>query len=183
MSPRQKTSFTHEHAVLGFLEAQPLHAYALHTQLYESPIGQIWHIKQAAFYAVVTRLQAAGYVSSAECDDDQRGRRLLACTLAGSSAFRAWRSRPVMHPRDMRIEFLAKLYFCAAGDGAAVDALCAAQLTVCGRWLAQSVHPQARSPYERAVQAYRTGQIQAILDWLLECQQRFSSDTNTQGAP
>jgi DNA-binding PadR family transcriptional regulator len=177
MSPRQKNAFTHEHAVLGFLTAQPAHAYALHARLHASPVGQIWHIKQSAFYAIVSRLQLAGLVTTAPGEDETRGKRLLECTPAGVAAFSAWCAAPVAHPRDIRIEFLAKLYFCSLQGPDAVAALYDAQVPVCRSWVAHSARPMNDDPYRCAVQHYRSGQIHATIDWLQQCRALFVSTT------
>ncbi len=166
MSPRQKTTFTYEHAILGFLIEAPMHAYALHLRLVESPIGNIWHIKQSAFYAIVVRMQEAGLLLAAESEDDGRGKRLLVCTPLGETIFGQWCSAYVAHPRDMRIEFMAKLYFCTIRGPSAVSALYQQQSVRCQQWLDQLVIDPAVDYYTNSVQRYRRGQIQATIAWM-----------------
>ncbi|MFM2308849.1 MAG: hypothetical protein RLY87_970 [Chloroflexota bacterium] len=169
MSPRQKTTFTYEYAVLGFLVAAPLHAYALHQTIVESPLGRIWHIKQSAFYAIVARLADAGYVQSYDSDEDVRGKRLLVCSDLGKTVFDRWCREAVMHARDMRIEFLAKLYFCTRAGPDAVAELYAQQTLRCNEWLRQIPQDEATDTFLIAVQRYRYGQIHATIAWMEAC--------------
>jgi DNA-binding PadR family transcriptional regulator len=108
MSPRQKEPLTYEHALLGFLSQTPMHAYALHHTVMQSPLGMVWRVKQSALYAMLTRLAAEGYIDAGDEDLTARGKRLLTLTTIGQGAFMAWCVTPVAHPRDMRMEFLAQ---------------------------------------------------------------------------
>jgi DNA-binding PadR family transcriptional regulator len=179
MSPRQKTSFTYEHTVLGFLLEAPMHAYALHQTVVDSPLGNIWHIKQSAFYAIVARMQEVGFLCAIESDDDGRGKRMLGCTPVGQAKFARWCSSPVAHPRDMRIEFLSKLYFCSRRSPAAIAALYDQQTDRCQRWLDDIVVEPHADQYRIAVMHYRRGQIQATIQWLEACRMDVHFPTYT----
>lgn len=169
MSPRQKTTFTYEHAVLGFLVATPLHAYALHQVIVESPLGRIWHVKQSACYAIVARLAEAGFVEMFDSDDDVRGKRLLVCSDLGKTVFNRWCRVAVLHARDMRIEFLAKLYFCTQSGPEAVAELYANQTARCHEWLDAIPEIDTTDTFLTAVQRYRLGQIHATVAWMDAC--------------
>ena len=170
MSPRQKTTFTYEYTVLGFLSAAPMHAYALHQTIVDSSLGKIWHIKQSAFYAIVARMVEAGFIGGFDSDDDGRGKRMLTCTPHGDVVFHAWCRASVGHARDMRIEFLAKLYFCTLQGPDAVATLYANQVLRCNEWLSQCSTVVSTDPFVHAVQRYRYGQIQATIAWMEEYQ-------------
>jgi hypothetical protein len=65
MSPMTKLPLAMEHALLGFLARRPMHAYEMHQTLMESrELGLIWHLKQSQLYALLTRLEDAGYVTT-----------------------------------------------------------------------------------------------------------------------
>jgi PadR family transcriptional regulator AphA len=171
MSPRQKEPLTYEHALLGFLIETPLHAYALHQQMIQTPLGHIWHIKQSALYAMITRLHDEEYITVSADRDDARGKRYLTITPQGRKTFRVWCRTPVVHPRDIRIEFLAKLYFtmrCFPNDASQLLML---QHETCTDWIVQLKAPQSNNQYEQMVYAYRRGQIEAAVRWVAECQQ------------
>lgn len=171
MSPRQKEPLTYEHALLGFLIETPLHAYALHQQMIQTPLGQVWHIKQSALYAMITRLHDEAYLTVSADEDDARGKRYLAITQRGHKIFAEWCRTPVAHPRDMRIEFLAKLYFTMRCYPTNATQLLALQHVTCAEWLLQLKTPDGDTPYAQMVYAYRRGHIEASIRWVSECQQ------------
>ena len=171
MSPRQKEPLTYEHALLGFLVEKPLHTYALHQHMLQSPLGQVWHIKQSALYAMITRLSDDDYLTVSVDKNDARGKRYLTITPAGHARFEAWCDTPVQHPRDIRIEFLAKLYFTTRCYPHHVQQLLHAQHVTCTEWLDQLKQPQGNDRYVAMVYAYRRGHIDAAIRWIVECQQ------------
>ena len=64
MDASAPASFGLEIALLGLLRAQPRHAYELHQLLQEAePLGIIWRLKQSNLYALLAKLEEAGYVA------------------------------------------------------------------------------------------------------------------------
>ncbi|MFM7679827.1 MAG: PadR family transcriptional regulator [Roseiflexaceae bacterium] len=163
MSPRQKEPLTYEHALLGFVVSTPLHAYALHLALVRSPLGQVWHLKQSACYAMISRLVDEAYIDIRGEEPTVRGKRMLECTAAGYAAFATWIIAPVAHPRDMRIEFLAKLYFASQQSAAHRSTLICAQQAKIAYWYTDA---PVSDQFTADVHAYRRGQIDAIALWL-----------------
>jgi DNA-binding PadR family transcriptional regulator len=163
MSPRQKEPLTYEHALLGFVVSTPLHAYALHHALVRSPLGQVWHLKQSACYAMISRLLDEAYIGAHADESTVRGKRILTITQAGHEAFATWIVAPVAHPRDMRIEFLAKLYFASQQSAAHRSALISAQLANIIHWYTDV---PAEDQFTLDVHTYRRGHIDAIALWL-----------------
>jgi DNA-binding PadR family transcriptional regulator len=170
-----KQPLTIEHALLGFLRQQPMHAYEIHqTLLRAEALGLVWHIKQSLVYVMLERLEAEGYVTtSLEPQGSRPPRKILHLTLAGQQAFERWLVAPVAHGRDFRLEFLAKLYFAGHDDPASAAILIAAQMLACQEWLvdlrAQADALEAARGYDWLVMQFRIGQIEAILAWLDIC--------------
>lgn len=171
MSPRQKEPLTYEHALLGFLLETPMHAYALHQRIIHSPLGQVWHIKQSALYAMITRLQELSFITVSADTDDARGKRYLSITDEGIAVFETWCQSPVDHLRDIRIEFLAKLYFTLRCYPKYATRLLELQHVACMSWLAQLSTPKQTESYITMVHTYRRGQIEAAIRWIDECRQ------------
>lgn len=164
-----------ECALLGLLRGAPTHAYELHQRLARAEaLGLVWHLKQGHLYALLARLEEAGYVATAmEPQGARPPRKMLSLTSAGRDAFARWAAEPVAHGRDFRLEFLAKLYFAAEEGRATVTALVERQRTTCAAWLADLSAQSARlgdvQPYARLVLGFRSSQIEAILAWLETC--------------
>lgn len=173
MSPMVKAPLTLEHALLGFLQAGPVHAYEMHQHLRGAgSLGLVWQIKQSQLYALLARLKAAGYLSTTTAPQETRpARKMLHLTPAGRRAFQLWRTTPVLHGRDLRQEFLAKLYFAQQESPATASHLIQAQREVCAATLAKLDERagQALDPYSRLVFAFRRSQLTASLDWLAQC--------------
>lgn len=165
-----------EHALLGLLRQQPRHAYELHQQLIQAAaLGLVWHLKQGHLYALLAKLEAAGYIISAtEPQGTRPPRKMLRLTPDGDAAFSAWLATPVAHGRDFRLEFLAKLFFAAQEGMATVTALLAHQRAACQTWLsdlrARGAAASVNRPYDQLVLEFRIGQIEAILPWLDRCE-------------
>jgi PadR family transcriptional regulator, regulatory protein AphA len=178
-----RRSLTIEHALLGFLQAGPLHGYQIHQQV-SDPLGlkRVWYLKQAQLYALLDKLEEAGFVASTiQLQETRPARRVFHMTDAGQQAFQDWLFSPVQRPREMRQEFQAKLYFARRQDHAAYERLIAAQRQVCQQWLAEqeslSRSDNPSEAYLWLIDQYRAGQIRATLDWLDTCQLQLDGRT------
>lgn len=179
MSPMVRRPMTIEHALLGFLQPGPMHGYQLHQQLGD-PAGlrQVWCLKQAQLYALLGKLEEAGYITSAiQIQEIRPARRVFSLTANGKAAFQNWLSSPVKRPRQMRQEFHAKLYFAHRVSGEACAQLIDLQRQACQEWLeAQNTSIEQESDgnsYIWLVDQYRLGQVRAMLDWLDVCQEKL----------
>jgi len=164
-----------EFALLGLIRARPMHAYELSQQLANGEaLGRVWRLKQSHLYALLGKLEAAGYLTgTTEPQGTRPPRRVLRLTPGGEAAFAAWAASPVRHGRDFRLEFLAKLFFAEHEGAAGVADLVARQRTECDGWLAQ-LHAQAAllgssQRFDRLVVEFRISQIEAIRSWLDQC--------------
>ncbi len=170
-----KLPLSMEHALLGLLAERPMHAYEMHQTLAQGrALGLVWRLKQSQLYALLGRLEEAGYLRGrTEAQGTRPPRRVLHLTQSGQAAFFQWMAAPVEHGRDFRQEFLAKLFFAAKDGPETVAALVEAQRAACREWLhdleAQSTALAPERPYERLVLEFRSTQIEAILQWLDTC--------------
>ena len=170
-----------EIALLGLLRTHPRHAYELHHLLTEGsePLGIIWRLKQSNLYALLAKLEEAGYVASTvELHGSRPPRKMLQVTPEGRAAFAHWLLIPVEHGRDFRLEFLAKLYFAAQVSVDATRELLDQQRAACQGWIggleAQVAASDPERPFERLIYEFRVTQIEAILRWLDACEQTLT---------
>lgn len=175
MSPMVSTPLTLEHALLGFLRQRPMHAYEMHQHLaHAKTLGRVWHLKQSHLYALLARLENAGYIAtSTEQQGTRPPRKIMSLTPEGSAAFERWLIEPVAHGRDFRIEFLAKLFFAGENGVATVTALIDRQRQACDSWLVDLGRQVETLPpdrtYDQLVLRFRISQITAIRSWLDVC--------------
>ena len=174
MSPLLRQPLTVEHALLGFLNGRPMHGYEIHQRLAGlAGLGLAWQVKQSHLYAMLEKLEADGYIVGKQQAQDMRPpRRVFRLTPTGRKAFRDWLGRPVSHGREIRLEFMAKLYFAQDEGRDFVLELIERQRVECGEWrakLVKQLNATANGSFESLVFQFRVGQVEAMLTWLDQC--------------
>lgn len=174
---RSASPLTLEYVLLGILTDRPIHGYEIYKELDRlEGIGLIWHIGQSKLYALLDKLEQQGWLGSRMVPGDSLPfRKEYNLTPSGAEAFQSWLSSPVAHGRDMRQDFLARLFFAQrSSEYQALDLLHLQQET-CSTWLADMSltlsRLRAEQKYERMVLRFRILQIEAMLKWLAECVQ------------
>src|SRR5262249_28516462 len=162
MGTSAPSSFGLELALLGLLRARAHHAYELHQELQRSAaLGVVWRLKEGHLYALLAKLEEAGYIASTvEVRGTRPPRKMLRLTARGHEAFSQWLEQPVEHGRDFRLEFLAKLSFATQEAGTAAGTLITRQRAACHMW-AEDLERQVQSsspdhPFERLVLQFRS---------------------------
>ncbi|MHC1781723.1 MAG: PadR family transcriptional regulator [Anaerolineaceae bacterium] len=173
---RQSNPLSIEYILLGLLADNPRHGYDLFKQItHFDAISLVWNIKQSQLYALLDKLESDGLLKSTMvAGDSHLMKKIFNLTGAGIQTFTAWKTSPVDHLREMRQEFLAKLYFCQKNGGEAGFELIEEQRGLCFEWLTsqQMDYAAAREDqyFERMVYQFRINQTQAILEWLIYCE-------------
>lgn len=177
MTRSDQNSLTIEHALLGFLYREPKHGYAIHQELTNpAGLGPVWELKLSSLYAMLGKLEEAGYITATtEPQENRPPRKVFRLTDEGQRAFLDWLQRPVSHGRSLRLEFLVKLYFARRMGAATAAGLLAAQRSQCHEWLTTEQTKVAKElaagrQYSHLVHHFRSGQVQAMLDWLDYCE-------------
>ena len=175
MSPRRQSPLTLEYILLGIISRKPIHGYNIFKELSQlDGIGMVWQLKQPQLYALLEKLEHEGLLQSTLVDDGiYPPRKEYQVTSLGRDNFELWRSSPVNHPRDLRQEFLARLFFAReAGKQITLDLLEKQELQA-RQWRskveAEKDHLGINQDYELAVNQFRIRQIDAALDWLYYC--------------
>lgn len=175
MSPRPQAPLSLEYMLLGFAAQGPVHGYDLHKKLStQGGISSIWHIKQSQLYALLDKLESLGLLrAEAAPGTVYAPRKEYHLTDAGRQAFEEWLVSPVTHAREMRQEFLARLYFARQAGTDSAQRLIEAQYAECFTWrqslLGQLDNNSGEEAFQRVVDEYRLNQIEAILLWLDQC--------------
>jgi len=175
MSPRSQAPLSLEFMLLGFAAQGPVHGYDLHKRLrMQEGISSIWHLKQSQLYALLDKLESLGLLrAEAAPGSVYAPRKEYHLTDDGRQAFEEWLVSPVTHARDMRQEFLARLYFAQQAGGDSAQRLVEAQYAECFTWRKNLLERLDRNtgtePFQRVVDEYRLNQVEAILLWLDQC--------------
>ena len=168
MRPENPTRF----ALLGLLLDQPRHGYDLY-QRFTDPagLGQVWHLGMSQMYADLKTLEAKGWVGArVEQQDPRPPKRVFALTSEGHAAFQEWMATPSQGLREMRAEFIVRLYFARRESAKVVDALIARQEKSLRQELGRIQHDMSLSnesgDFVQAIHSFRISQIQAAITWL-----------------
>ena len=172
---RSQAPLSLEYILLGFLCQAPIHGYDLYKKINNfEGISLVWHIKQSQLYALLDKLEEDGLLTSNIVPGEGHlMRKEYQVTSVGRQSFLAWVACPVSHGRDMRQEFLAKLYFAQKSGVEAGLELVEEQKTLCAEWLSSLHISYSKTTddqrYERMIFQYRITQTQAMLEWLDYC--------------
>jgi PadR family transcriptional regulator, regulatory protein AphA len=175
MSPMIRLPLTTELALLGFLYEQPMYGYEIHQRMSDpAGLGQVWQLKQSQLYALMGKLEEEGFLSTELQPQEARPpRKVFHLTPSGTQVFLDWLHSPVEHGRDMRLDFLVKLYFIQKEGVEAIRGLIEKQREVVLGWLSyQDEHAAPAQPplaYEWFVREFRTEQNRSFLAWLDRC--------------
>lgn len=169
--PRNVQPLSVEFILLGVLIQKPMHGYELYKYLNtDGVLNQIWNIKQSLLYAMLDKLEEMGLIRAELLNTGTLPvKREFHITGKGESLFWEWVNTPVSHPRDMRVEFLAKVTFLQQLDRQKYGELLDAQKEMAVGWL-DSLH-QRMSEEEsdipgKMVMDYKQSQIEAMITWL-----------------
>jgi len=172
---RSQTPLSLEYILLGFLYQSRIHGYDLYKKISNfKGISLIWHIKQSQLYALLEKLEEEGLLTSKMVPGEAYlMRKEFQITPIGKQTFSTWITSPVRHGRDMRQEFLAKLYFAQKSGIDIYMKLIEDQTTICTEWLSnlQTSYSKITDEqlYERTIFQYRISQTQAMIEWLDYC--------------
>jgi DNA-binding PadR family transcriptional regulator len=111
--PRVKSSPTVAHyALLGLLCVTPAHGYELLRRLRrDSGLARVVALNPPTLYALLHDLETAGLIAGRAEPDTYPPRIVFRPTSEGERAFREWLDAPVERIRQVRNDFLLKLYF------------------------------------------------------------------------
>jgi DNA-binding PadR family transcriptional regulator len=173
-----------EHAILGLLDLDEGagHGYDLARHFGEGePLADVIRLEPGMLYHHLKKLARAGWVtSSIEPQGIRPPRQIYQITGAGRAELRRWLSEPVAHTREIRLEFLVKLYFARRLDRALALRLATEQRETCLR-LADSLASQLAAldtpgetvapddlAFRRLVLELRLSQTRAAAVWLAD---------------
>jgi DNA-binding PadR family transcriptional regulator len=182
-----------EHAILGLLALEDGdgrgygYDLARHFAAGE-PLADVLRLEPGMLYHHLKKLDRAGWVDAAvEPQETRPPRRVYRLTEAGRKELRRWLGSPVARTREIRLEFLVKLFFARRLDPGRAIRLVAEQRETCREWEASLVGQlnrldaelaargaSADAGFRRAVLELRLAQTRAAAEWL---------DGMTRGAP
>ncbi len=167
---RTREQMPAEHALLGLLAQSPSsrHGYDLAREfLPGSELGEVIRLEPGMLYHHLKKLERDGWVSShQEIVDRRPARSVYTLTDAGRAELKRWMQEPVGHTREVRLEFLVKLYLARQTDLELARRLIAEQIATLEEIEATRETESAEPPFTLAVRELRLAQTRTALDWL-----------------
>jgi DNA-binding PadR family transcriptional regulator len=170
-----------EHAILGLLAQNPggAHGYDLARHFSsDEPLGAIVRLEPGMLYHHLKKLDKTGWVAATV---EQQGlrppRQVYRLTPEGETELRRWLSEPVERTREIRLDFLVKLFFAQRTQPEIVPELITHQRETLTRNIASLAEQRAvmagkadtdegDRQFTLAVLDLRRSQTEAALHWL-----------------
>jgi PadR family transcriptional regulator, regulatory protein AphA len=177
----QAAAVSPEYVLLGLLNQQPAHGYALHERITQE-LGTIWHISLSQTYNLLNRLESQGYIAGmAQEQEKLAARRKFRVTSAGRRRFEDWLSAPTEpSAHAIRVEFLTRLFFALAISPGSAQSLIDQQIANTQEGLAQLQTLLDELPPEQTFNwlglEFRVQQLTSVIAWLDNCKARLSGE-------
>lgn len=164
-----------DETILGLLAANPGHGYQL-LECFRDPaqLGEVWHLSTSQLYAVLKRLEKAGFITGQEIPSpDAPARVQYRITQSGRQQLEGWlhEPQPSASVRRVRVEFLSRLYI-ARLLNIPTQPLVARQKKACQQQLAALIAQREAAAPGVGFLALELviAQLQAILGWIDRCE-------------
>ena len=167
-----------QYAILGLLHDQPAHGYDRQRVFsLEGDLNGVVSVGQPALYAALKDLAARALVIGVEARDGARPpRTVYSLTPTGESEFEEWARTPVRRLRQVRLDFLLKVYFARRRGERELRALVDAQIKACHDYLSaleDQAGAFAADDFGYLVVESRTSAARSTLDWLRDYRRRL----------
>ncbi len=157
-----------EYPIIGILLKGPMHGYDICRRLGEE-IGPIWRLGKSQVYALLAKLERDGLLAHERVGQENLpARNIFTLTSKGSRVVKEWLEQPVYHFRDMRLEFMVKLWFVRQLCPDQEKILIEKQLHVCREKLEvfQKLKESCGNQIEALSIDFRIAVIKAAVSWL-----------------
>jgi DNA-binding PadR family transcriptional regulator len=162
-----------DHALLSLLVQREAHGYELMQRYEDAGLGSLYHLEMSNLYAILKRLEAEGWTTfDLQPQGTRPPRKVYAATDGGRAAFADWLQVPVTRIRDIRVEFMLKLYFARQQPAAVLERLLDRQIGACHVYLTHIDDELAATSdeFEETVLLVRRRHAQHTIAWLSEYQ-------------
>ncbi len=154
--------------ILGLLYEGPSHPYRLLKEL-NKIFSHVWSTSQSQLYLLLERLYSKGLVSYELISQGPRPpQKLFSITEDGKRSFENWLLTPTFQIRNMRVDFIPKVYFLLNLFPQAFVGLRDAQERVLTKIIDGLVQGslQEEDRFKKIVLSSKVANARAWLDWL-----------------
>jgi len=173
-----KTLPSTKYAILGALMPGPRHGYEI-LRFLISHLEPTWHISRSQLYLLLKKLEAERLLrSTVKTQENRPSKRVFLLTSSGKKAFLEWIYRPSEHVRDLRIEFLARLFFFDWLSLEGGDHLIEAQIRIL-RQIGDKIRQNQACEthrFDNLVLGFKIATVEAWVTWLINQARPFMKE-------
>lgn len=176
--PRTKTYLTPaEYAVLGLLRQRPAYGYELQRRLSGGAgLARVCPVEPAMVYAILKSLSGLELIDGEWDNSSYPPRAVYAATGEGDATFQRWLRQPVGRMREVRHEFMVKLYFLLQEDADEerfeARSLIEGQVEACESYAAEierEMEGVTRGSFDALALSSKLSAARLTRDWLTQC--------------
>ncbi len=178
--PRTKTYLTPaEYAILGLLRQRPAYGYELQRQLGGGRgLARVCPVEPAMVYAILKSLSGLELIDGEWDNSSYPPRAVYAATNEGDAAFQRWLHQPVGRMREVRHDFMVKLYFAMQEGPMTARDLISSQIEVCRAYesdVEQDLHEAETASFDAIALQSKATAASATREWLTECRRSLEA--------
>jgi PadR family transcriptional regulator AphA len=156
-----------------------MHGYEMLCYLDDEGLSAVCPVEQSTLYTYLRNVEARGLVEWTEERVGARPpRKTFRLTWAGQDLIEAWLRQPVERMREVRLEFLVKLFFLQRIDPGSHGRLLSQQIAVCEDYLVQLNTREPENDFSRLVVQSKRSAAEATLSWLKQYAYELESEVS-----
>lgn len=172
--PRTKTYLNPaEYAVLGLVRQRPTYGYELQRRLSGGRgLARVCPVEPAMVYAILKSLSGLELIDGEWDSSTYPPRAVYAATAEGEAEFERWLRRPVARMREVRLDFLVKLYFALDEDPELAGELMSDQIEACetyGREIERELTEADPAGFDAIALGSKASAARITREWLEDC--------------
>jgi PadR family transcriptional regulator, regulatory protein AphA len=175
-----------DYALLGLLRIMPRHGYELVGAFQRgSELGEALRVDRSNLYDSLKRLERQGLVApNVESVGVRPARHVYHLTHVGNAEFGRWLVEPVQHNRDIRLDFVLKLFFVARLAPATAQDLLGRQLVAAIEQvdrLQRELQGLPRGSFAWVLRQMRLSAVRGTIEWLDQVRDAWSGEMSAAG--
>src|SRR4051794_16740768 len=180
--PRTKTALTAaEYGILGLLRDKPAYGYELQRHFSgKQGLGRVCQVEPGMIYASLKSLSGLELIDGSWDSTSYPPKAVYSTTDQGEAAFQRWLLAPVARIRDVRLDFMIKLYFALKEDKSLAARLIEGQLSATSEYADEIAGEQALygddpSSFDAIVLRSKASAARITMDWLKQARDGLAS--------
>ena len=177
-----------EYGILGLLREKPAYGYELQRHFSgRRGLGRVCPVEPGMVYANLKSLSGLELIDGAWDNTTYPPKAIYTATDTGEAAFQRWLLAPVARMRDVRLEFLVKLYFALKQDRALARRLIEVQIEATREYALEIEQEQREvdddpAGFDAIVLQSKASAARITIDWLEKALGNFTEHASPVGS-